>query len=193
MVYHDKINPSRAMLVGQFTAHVAHSSDKKLTLRVNDQLMPATRAASCLLEARSKDQVLCWGDGENIYVTDVLELDAGERRLRLHEAITELTGTHLAIKMDEEFSIHTKIFRTVSKHWQQWSGHIDITAKRMIQMITHCTAHFHERHQKVDQLDARKVGTSMLQADDAIIQQADAQIIVGKEDIRMDAKRISMG
>ena len=193
MVYHDKTKPSQAFMLGQFTAYVDDAAGDELTLNVDGQLVNARRAVSCLLEARAEDQVLCWGDGDTIYVTDVLKLDAGERRLRLHEAITELNGKFLAIKMDEELSIHTKIFRTVSKHWQQWSGHVDVTAKKMIQMIDHCTAHFRERHQKIDQLDARKVGTSMLQADDVIIQQADAQIIAGKEDIRMDANRISMG
>ncbi len=181
------------MMLGQFSAYVDDAAGDELILKVDGHLIRAQRAVSCLLEARAKDLVLCWGDGDKIYVTDVLKLDAGERRLRLHEAITELNGTHLAIKIDEELSIHTKMFRTVSKHWQQWSGHLDVTAKRMIQMIDHCTGHFRERHQKIDQLDAKKVGTSMLQADDVIIQQADAQIIAGKEDIRMDAKRISMG
>lgn len=193
MVYHDKNNPSPEVMLGQFTAYVEDISDDGLCILVDGMSLQARQAVSCLLEPKINDYVLCWAQGDEIFVTDVLKIGSGERRLRLHHAVTELTGNNLTIHMEDELSIKTKIMRIASKHFQQWSEHMDITAKRMIQTIHHCTAHFHERHQRIDQLDAKKVGTSMLQAEDAIIQQADSQILAGKEDIRMDAKRISMG
>lgn len=207
--------PERAPVVPKTpTGRVLEVVEGTFKLRVSGESLNAQRAASCLLEPMAGDLVALLSTDEGVFISDVLvrregttepfrisvsadgvvqdaviaaenlKIEAGEtfessaRKMSFRFEEILMAGRQLAF-------VGTKLLTSMQE--------VVTTAKKQLASFETTSTRARNRVDRVDETDQLRAGSIQTQADSVALTQAGTSLIVAKEDIRLDGKRISMG
>ncbi|MHA7773941.1 DUF3540 domain-containing protein [Roseibium sp. M-1] len=193
----------RAMVGGQYQVL---ASGKTLT---------AQRAVSCLVAPECSDVVALMSTREGIFITDVLmRPDEGSQSVTLKPVKADGTARDmviaagsLRIDVAEKFEASGKEAGLAFETLSLTAGRLALVGRKLLTSMQEIVSHAKRRLETYDmtttrartrvdrivETDQLRAGSIQTQADTVSLSQSETALVVAKEDIRMDGKRISMG
>ncbi|CAN1523120.1 Protein of unknown function DUF3540 [Rhabdaerophilaceae bacterium] len=176
---------------------------------VEDFVRGTPRAVSCLVEPQAGDKVLVARVSATAFVLAVLERPGlGDVRLSLPDPMAALSLTAQRIDISAQTTLHLQAPETdvtgqrLTIATTKLVGIADLVVlsgrkfqnfmREQITMAQRLIQHASTRLSVIDGIDHEKAGTKLLTAD-LSSQQVQTGIIQAKEDMRLDAKRVTVG
>ncbi|WP_157738928.1 DUF3540 domain-containing protein [Labrenzia sp. VG12] len=197
------------------TGEVQEREGNAFELSVSGERLSAQRAVSCLLEPRIGDLVALLDTEEGVFITDVLvrregkteqsRITVGGTRGEAQDLV--IAAANLKIEASENIEAHARSmsfrFESILMAGRQLAlvgtklltsmQDIVTNAKKQLASFETTSTRARNRVDRVDETDQLRAGSIQTQADSVALTQAGTSLIVAKEDIRLDGKRISMG
>lgn|GEM_PF-5943202 len=184
-------------------------------IRSAGKALSASRAVSCLVKPEIDDVVALLETNEGVFVTDVLlrpekdsstltldlsrtdgspqeaVLSAGSLKLEAEDRL-EASGRQLGFTFENILMSGSRI-ALVGQRLMTSMQEIVSQAGKLLATYDVSSTRAKNRIDTVSDTDQLKAGAIQSQAETVSITQAGSSIIVAKEDVRMDGKRITMG
>lgn len=195
------------------TLHVARVlavSDSDLRVAVDEQEMRASRAFGCLVAPAAGDRVLLARAGADAFVLSVLDRLVGDSACLSVPGASALTiaarditleadrrleagGGEEAVLRGARLSLHGRTLSIVGRTLSLVVDHLRSLANRSEQTADVMAVHAGERTTVVRGADVAQAGTLVQQVDTVSSSSAATAVIVAREDVRVDAKRVTVG
>ena len=197
------------------TGKITGRTDGRFDLLVSGKTLHARRAVSCLIEPQIADTVALLPTADGLFITDVLlrsetcdqplqikaagddgaaqdvVLSAGTLRIETEEGL-EATGRNLSFRFDA-MVMTSRQLAFVGEKLMTSMRDIVTNARTLLASFETSTTRAKNRIDRVSETDQLKAGSLQTQVDTVALTQAETALVVAKEDIRLDGKRISMG
>lgn len=201
--------PTDRPLSGLCAGWLVEAEGATLIVQLNDRRVAALRAVSCLIEPILGDEVLVFAQPDTCHVLAVLTRgDLGDATLSLPDPAAALTLNAQAVRLEAatridlaapELAVSTrrmhivadvltqivKLASTVAEQLRTAVGHQSTIARQL-------DVKAESRNTIVAGVDVEQLGTQVTRAE---LSAANASIVTvhAKEDIRLDAKRVTIG
>ncbi|WP_299479555.1 DUF3540 domain-containing protein [uncultured Roseibium sp.] len=175
----------------------------------------ASRAVSCLVAPEVGDIVVLMETGEGAFITDVLRREAeADGNLKIDLSRTDgspqqavLSAGSLKLEADERLDASAGEIAFRFKNLLMSGDQVAMVGRKLVtsmkEIMTQAgkllatydmtSTRAQHRIDSVTETDQLKAGSIQTQAETVAISQAGSAIVVAKEDVRMDGKRITMG
>ena len=201
--------------VTRSTGKVVDRDGARLIIRSAGKTITAHKSVSCLVQPVVEDVVALLQTTEGVFVTDILirsdehsdalkidlhrtdgspqdaVLSAGSLRLEAEDKL-EASGKKLGFKFENILMSGSRI-ALVGERLMTSMQEIVSQACKVLATYDMTSTRAKNRVDTVSDTDQLKAGAIQTQAETVAITQAGSSIIVAKEDVRMDGKRITMG
>lgn len=179
------------------------------------RLLVALKAVSCLVEPEVTDVVAVLETSEGTFITDVLHRpEACQRNLTIGFADAdgnpqdvELRAGNLALNAEDKLSASGKQLGFQFKNILMTGDRIALVGQKLMTSMQEIVSHAKQllatydttstkakhRIDRIVETDQLKAGAIQTQVDTVALTQAGSSLIVAREDVRMDGKRITMG
>jgi len=178
-------------------------TDTQTLVRLEDgDTRHADQAAGCLLQPAIGDTVLVYDDPDSAYILSVL------KRGEAQPATLAVPGAgHVALKAEKqlEFSapdmkmtarrlslITETLTKTGKQLFQTFTKTLETTVDKFVSARTINTT-ANTRSSAVKETDTLQAGVLVQNIDSVATQNSDISMVTAKEDVRLDAKRVSVG
>ncbi|MET1414294.1 DUF3540 domain-containing protein [Roseibium sp. HPY-6] len=207
LVKETPVTRTTGKIVSQYGASfVVQSGGKPVT---------SSRAVSCLVGPEVGDIVVLMDTGEGAFITDVLRREAeaaGSLKIDLSRADGSpqqavLSAGSLKLEADERLDASAGEIAFQFKNLLMSGDQVAMVGRKLVtsmqEILTQAgkllatydmtSTRAQHRIDSVTETDQLKAGSIQTQAETVAISQAGSAIVVAKEDVRMDGKRITMG
>ncbi|MEW6122663.1 MAG: DUF3540 domain-containing protein [Pseudomonadota bacterium] len=179
-----------------------------LTVVLDERDVPAARAFGCLVEPAVGDRVLVARTGGEVFILSILDrLVADAARIRVPGALTlaasdltleagrrlVLSGAEDAVVRGERVSIQARTLSLVGRMLSVVMDQVRSVVRRHETMAEAVVVQAGERTTLVRGADVAQAGTLVQQVDTVSSSSAATTVIVAREDVRVDAKRVTVG
>lgn len=166
------------------------------------QMINARQAASCLLAPTIGNRVLLYADENDVHILAVLERsatlaaeisvpDAREVSLRSPEKL-ELAASKIAVAANEMDVIARSLRQTGEILSSSFRRVLENVVDKMIGARTIATR-AQARTAIIQEVDTLNAGTLVQNIDKVATQNSEISMVTAKQDVRLDAKRVSVG
>jgi len=197
------------------TGEVLQQTETGYEVLFGGKTLSARRAVSCLIEPVPADTVALLGTGQGVFITDVLVrseaapsgvrinadrgagpsgdlvISAANLKIEAQESL-EATGKSLGFRFNSLLMSGNQL-ALVGSRLMTSMQEIVANAKNQFASFDTTSTRARNRIDRVTETDQLRAGSIQSQADSVSLTQAGSSLIVAKEDVRMDGKRISMG
>ncbi|MBD8876711.1 DUF3540 domain-containing protein [Roseibium polysiphoniae] len=189
-----------SLLTGSVTALI--TEHEALVDVAGSDPVHATQAAGCLLAPAIGDRVLVFVQGEEAHILSVLE-----RRESLVAQLSVPGADHLQIKSGQQIDIAAPDLHLTAKKLTVFAESLTQTGKRCVSSFTRTfeniidkmvsartiTTTVDTRTSAVRETETLNAGTLVQNIDHVATQTSEISLITAKEDVRLDATRVSVG
>lgn len=196
--------------LGLHLARVLETGSTALRIVREDQEESAQRAFGCLVEPIAGDRVLVARVGGESFVLSVLDRLVGDQAVLSAPGATALTvaaddislaaGRRLSLSSAKEtrlsgetVAVQAGTFSLVGRMMTVVMDHLRSVLRRKEEMADVVALQAGERTTLVRGADVSKVGTLVQEVETVSTSTASTAVIIGREDVRVDAKRVTVG
>ena len=197
------------------TGHVEGWSVEGYRVTMDGRTLVAEQAVSCLVEPVEGDTVALLETDQGVFITDVLRRPAGPNRT-LHLNLNGADGVQQPVTLSaESLSIETKTDikargRRLSFRFDDmaFAAHkLTVVGDKLLQILREATSFAKKtiaasettatvariRTDQIAEIDQVRAGMRTSETESVSVDRAGAAVIVARDDVRVDGKRISMG
>lgn len=177
------------------------SGEEYLVELDEDRRVSATQAPSCLLSPCVGDRVLTFGNGSQAYILAVLERDPKHRaELQVPGADdVELSAASALTVSSPCLSLRAKDLSLTSRMIAQTGHFLSNSFRSVVESVTDkyvsarsLSTRADVRISDVKDVDTHKAGTLVQDIDTVATQRSEIAVVAAKEDVRIDAKRVTV-